>query len=490
MKKITIDPITKLEGHGKITIFLNDDGNVDKAVVQIPELRGFEAFAKGRPADDMPQITSRICGVCPTAHHIASTKALDSLYKVSPPEAAKKIRELIYSAFVMEDHALHFYFMGGTDFLVGPEKPAEDRNIMGVAQALGKDTALKVINMRKKLREMITVVAGKVLHPVLGLPGGVSKAIDASQRDRFIKLSEEAIDFARFTLQIFHEKILQNESNKALLENRAFRHETHYMGLVDDSDQVNFYDGHLRVVSPEGEELFRFSSDDYEDYIAEHVENWTFTKFPYLKKIGWKGFVDGGSSGIFRVAPLARLNAAKGMATEQANDEYLRMYSFLGEKPAHQTLANHWARLIEILYNAERMSELVHSDALYSKDIRNMDFGTPSRGIGIVEAPRGTLIHDYETDDQGLITRCNLIVATVNNSAAISMSVEKAAKEFIRNFKVDDGLLNKVEMAFRAYDPCMACATHTLIGKMPLEVRVLSASGKIITIVGRGDSHG
>jgi F420-non-reducing hydrogenase large subunit len=485
MRVVTIDPITRLEGHGKISIFLDDAGEVSKAVFQVPELRGFEAFAVGRPAEDMPQITSRICGVCPTTHHMAATKALDDLYQVDPPPAAKAIRELVNSAFMVEDHALHFYVLGGPDFVVGPTAPAAERNILGVVAKVGLEIGGRVIETRKRLRALISLLGGKVVHPVLGLPGGVAKGVKEEERKDIQTLAKDAVDFAEFSLQIFHDVVLKNSDFVSLITGDIYYHETNYMGLVDKNNKVNFYDGDVRVVDPTGKERLKFKPRDYAKHIAEHVEDWTYIKFPYLRDPGWKGFVDGKDSGVYRVAPLARANAADGMATPKAQAEYERMFNTLGGKPAHFTLANHWARLIELLYAAERMVEISNLPELTSKEIRNMNFKTPKEGVGIVEAPRGTLIHHYETDDRGVMTGCNLIVATVGNSAAMCMSIEKAAKGLIHGGKVDDGLLNMVEMAFRAYDPCLSCATHSLPGSMPLNVELIGPDGSVMKTVKR-----
>jgi coenzyme F420-reducing hydrogenase alpha subunit len=385
-REIVIDPITRLEGHGKIDIFLDATGNVERAFFQVPELRGFEKFAVGRPAEDMPQITSRICGVCPTAHHMAATKALDDLYKVEPPSAAKKIREMVYSAFFVEDHALHFFFLGGPDFVVGPTAPKAQRNILGVFGKVGLEIGREVIGVRKQ----------------------------------------------------------------------------------------------LRVVDPNGKEFLKFRAQGYLAHVAEHVEPWSYIKFCYLKDVGWKGFVDGPESGVYSVAPLARLNAAEGMATPKAHEAYIEFYKTLGGKPVHHTLANHWARLIELLYAAERMHELANDPEITSPNVRTIPTATPKEGIGVVEAPRGTLIHHYQTDEKGLITKANLIVATQNNAARIAMSVEKAARSVIKNGKIDDGVLNLIEIAFRAYDPCHGCATHALPGQMPLIVRVYDSQKNLL----------
>jgi F420-non-reducing hydrogenase large subunit len=488
-RRITIDPITRLEGHGKIDIFLDDAGDVDRAYFQVPELRGFEKFAQGRPAEDMPQITSRICGVCPTAHHMAATKALDALYQVEPPPAARRIRELVYSAFMTEDHALHFYFLGGPDFVVGPEAPAAQRNILGVIGVVGQEVGVRVIAMRRRLREIITLAGGKVIHPVLGLPGGVARRITAEEQAQIRETADEAVEFAKFTLGVFRSVVLANPAYVDLIVSDAFTHRTYCMGLVDGQNRPNFYDGQVRVVNPDGAEWATFKAADYLDYVAEHVEPWSYVKFCYLKPLGWQGFKDGIDSGIYSVAPLARLNVADSMATPLAQEAYEEMFATLGGKPVHHTLANHWARVIELLYAAERLKELADDPELSDPNVRTLPTATPREGIGVVEAPRGTLFHHYVTDARGIVEQANLIVATQNNAARIAMSVEKAAKGMISNGTVSEGILNKVEMAFRAYDPCHACATHSLPGSMPLVVAVRGSGGETLSVL-RRDADG
>jgi F420-non-reducing hydrogenase large subunit len=478
--RITIDPITRLEGHGKIDILLNDEGKVDRAYFQVPELRGFEKFAEGRLAEDMPQITSRICGVCPMAHHMAGTKALDNLYRIAPPPAGRKIREMVYSAFMVEDHALHFYFLGGPDFVVGPDAPAAQRNVLGVIAKVGVEVGKRVIDVRRKLRGLISLTGGKVIHPVFGLPGGVAKRVTPEDKAVFQSVAGEAVEFAKFTLQVFNDVVLKNSEYVNMILSDSYTHRTHYMGMVDENNHVNFYDGSLRVVSPEGKEWARFKADQYLDYIAEHVEPWSYMKFCYLKSKGWKGFVDGADSGIYCVAPLARLNAADGMATPLAQEAYQQYFSTLGAKPVHHTLANHWARLVELLYAAERLKQLADDPEITDTNVRNVAKEMPREGFGVVEAPRGTLFHHYQTDEHGRITHANLIVATQNNAARIAMSVDKAAKGLISRDQISEGVLNKVEMAFRAYDPCNGCATHSLPGNMPLMVRVRDHEGTIV----------
>ncbi len=483
MKKITIDPITRLEGHGKIEIFLDEQGNATNAYLQIPELKGFEQFCVGRPVEELPRITPRICGVCPTTHHMASAKTVDAVYNVQPTETAVKIRKVIYDAFMMEDHLLHFFFLGGPDFIVGPGAPPEERNILGVVGKVGVEIGKKVIDIRRRLRLIVTTLGGRVIHPVCGLPGGVSRGIKEEERIQFLQIAKDSVEFAKFTLQTFDDIVVKNKVYLELITGDIYKHETHYMGLVDENNKVNFYDGKIRVVDPDGKEIAKFEGKDYLDHIVERVEPWSYVKFPYLKNVGWKGFEDGKDSGVYRVAPLARLNVSDGMTTPLAQIEYEKMFSALGGKPAHNTLAFHWARLVEVMYAAEDLVSLLEDKSIISDDIRNIPTETPTEGVGVVEAPRGLLIHHYKTDPEGLVTGVNMIVATVGNSAAISMSIAKAAQKLIKNGNVDQKILNMVEMAFRPYDPCLACSTHSLPGETQLIVNIYDKDkNKIKTI--------
>ena len=484
MKTITINPITRLEGHGKISILLNDNGDVENAYLQIPELRGFEKFCEGRRAEDLPIITPRICGVCPTAHHIASVKALDAAFHVDPPSAAKKLRELMYSGYYIYDHILHFYYLGGPDFVVGPTAPASERNIIGVMKKVGLDVTKEVIKHRAYGQKIIEILGGRATHAVSCIPGGISKALSEENRAKIEEMALSSCEFAKFSLKFFEDVVLKNLEYVDLIKSDIYTLKTYYMGLVDENNKVNFYDGKVRVVDPSGNEFVKFVPSDYLDVIEEHVEPWTYSKFPYLKNVGWKGLVDGPESGIYRVGPLGRLNASEGMATPLAQEEYEKMYKTLGGRPVHSTLAFHWARLIELLYATERAIELVKDPEITSREIRNKP-GEPGEGIGIDEAARGTLIHHYQLDENALARKVNLIVATVHNYPAICMSIRNAAKGLIHEGKVDDGILNMVEMAFRAYDPCFACATHFAIGQMPLKIKIFNHDKQLVKVITR-----
>ncbi|MEK6755580.1 MAG: Ni/Fe hydrogenase subunit alpha [Bacteroidota bacterium] len=486
MRQIKIDPITRLEGHGKIDIFLNDDGEVSNTYFQIPELRGFEQFCVGRPVEEMPRITTRICGVCPEAHHMASAKACDAVFHVDPPPTGKKLRQLLYNVFFAGDHTLHFYALGGPDFVVGPDAPAAERNILGVVKKVGLEIGGKVIEMRKRTQEVIKMIGGKQTHQVTSIPGGISKGITEEERKQIEEHCRWFVEFGKFTQQVFNDIVLKNKAYVDLILSDTYSMKIYSMGLVDEKNRVNFYDGKVRVVGPDGKEFVKYAPHEYLDNVAEHIEPWTYLKYPFLKKVGWKGFVDGKDSGVYHATPLSRLNAADGMPTPLAQAEYEKMYSTLGGKPVHAMLAMHWARVIELLSASEMALDLVRDPEITGTHFRNIPTATPNEGVGIVEAPRGTLTHHYITDEKGILKKVNLIVGTTNNYAPISMSINKAARGLIKKgTQVTDGILNMIEMAFRSYDPCFGCATHTLPGQMPLVVRIRDKDGKILEEIRR-----
>jgi F420-non-reducing hydrogenase large subunit len=480
MQKISIDPITRLEGHGKIEIFLDDEGDVANAYMVVPELRGFEKFCEGRPVEELPRITPRICGVCPEAHHMASAKACDAVYHVEVPPAGRKLRELLYSAFYVADHTVHFYILGAPDFVLGPDAPPAERNILGVIHKVGLEIGGRVIGCRGMAMDIVGMLGGKTIHPVGALPGGVSKAINEDERAQIEAWGHELVEFGQFSIQLLKDVVLANQGYVDMILSEAYTTPMYYMGLVDENNKVNFYDGQVRVVDPDGNEFVKYSPEQYLDVVAEHVEPWTYLKFPYLKGVGWKGFVTGVDSGVYQATPLSRLNAADGMATPRAQEAYEEFYATLGGKPVHNTLATHWARLVELLYSAERLVELATDPEITDPHVRNIPTERPDEGVGIVEAPRGTLTHHYITDENGIVQKCNLIVGTTNNYAPISISIKKAAEAVIKKGHVTEGLLNRVEMAFRSYDPCLGCATHTLPGQMPLEVLLRDSGGNIV----------
>ena len=477
-RKISIDPITRLEGHGKIEIFLDENDEPEDAVLQVPELRGFEEFSRGRRGEEMPRITERICGVCPEAHHFASTKALDAAYSTGPTATALRLRELLYNSYIFADHLLHLFYLGGPDFLAKDGNKA-NRNIVGVINALGEDLGKELIAARRRAHEAIEIIGGHQIHPVTGVPGGLSQGITAEERDELVDIGGAAVEFAKTGLKLFQKRVIRTEKFGALVDDSELSLNSYYMGLVDQSGKVSFYDGDLRVIKPDGEKFVETDTDKAMDLLEERVEPWTYVKFPYLKEVGWSDFRAGESSGVFRVGPLARLNVADGMKTELAEKEYERYIDHFGGKPVHQTYAYHWARLIEMVQAAERVQELASEEGLTKGDLQS-SVKDPDSGVGVIEAARGTLIHGYELDEDGLVKNSNMIVPTTSNNAALSMSIKQAAMEALEGECKDEKILNEVEMGFRPYDPCLACATHSVDGGLDIGVSIYDEKGDVV----------
>lgn len=492
-KRITVDPITRLEGHGKIEIFLNDAGDVENVYWQVPELRGFERFCIGRKVTELNQITARLCGVCPGAHHLASTKAIDGCYSTKPTETAYRIRDLFYNAHFVHSHIAHFYALAAPDFVNGPAAPAAERNVLGVVGVVGLELGSAVLKARSDAQKIQAMIGGKATHPVMGVPGGVSIGINKEQQKQIEQMAEGLVGFAKTSLQVFKDVVLANGDYMSIIKNPdLYYHETYYMGMVSDKKSKNsleMHDGPIRVVDQKGKEFAKYDAYNYLDNIAEAVEPWSYEKFPYLKKIGYKGLVDGPDSGIYRATPLSRLNTCESISTPEAQaalKDYRDTFKDLGvEGPIHHTLATHWARIIEMIFNAERCLENARDKDLTNSDIKTPDLKAGGRGVGCVEAPRGTLTHDYVCDEDGIVTACNLVVGTTNNNGPMNMSVAKVAKALIHNFEISPGLLNMVEMGFRAYDPCNSCATHSLPGQMPLTATIRYADGEVFDVVKR-----
>lgn len=412
---------------------------------------------------------------------MASGKAVDVVFGVEPPPTAKKLRELYYMAHFVHSHIAHFYALAAPDFVVGPQAPKAERNILGVIGKVGVEIGTEVIKQRRYAQEIQALLGGHQTFVVMNIPGGVRKGLTGQERDDIIEKAKGFVEFAKFSIKIFDDIVLGNKDYVDLILNGPYSLKLHSMGLVDENNKVNFYDGKVRVFDTVGKELYKYSPSEYRDYVAEHVEPWSYLKFPYLKKIGWKGFVDGQDSGVYHATPLSRLNAADGMATPQAQKEYERMYSTLGGKPVHSTLAMHWARLVELLYSAEHCLELVMDPDITGTELRSPLGIIPGEGVGIVEAQRGTLTHHYWTDDKGIVKKVNIIVGTTNNNAAITMSIKKTAQSLIKKgVEVTDGILNMIEMAFRAYDPCFSCATHSLPGQMRMALDIRDEDGELL----------
>ena len=474
MKQIVIQPVTRIEGSAKITIQLDDQGNVADTRVSVVELRGFERFCVGRPVEEMPRITSRICGVCPWSHHLASAKACDAVFGVEPPPAGRKLRDLANSIAYMEEHILHFYFLAGADFIMGPDADYSVRNVIGIIGKL-PEVAKQVVRVRHMCARMLEILSGKAIHPVAAVPGGYSKPLTEDEKKKLQEMANEALELAKFSIDYAKKNIFPNYLDVVKTLGVI---KTGFLGTVDADGALNLYDGKLRMMTADGQ-YEEFAPADYLDYIAEHVEPWSYAKFPYNKKWGQFSMDSDNPVGIYRVNTLARINVCDKMATPLAQKELEEFRSNFG-RPAQLTLLYHWARLIELLYNAEHVVELLNDPQITSTETRLAVTPRAARGVGCVEAPRGTLFHDYTTDEKGLLTAVNLLVATVQNNAPINMSVKRAATDLIKNGVYDQALLNMVEMAIRAYDPCLSCASHSLDGRLAVKIDIQNASGETI----------
>jgi F420-non-reducing hydrogenase large subunit len=474
-KTLTIAPVTRLEGHAKVTIQLDDAGNVADTFVNVVELRGFEKFCMGRPVEELPRIVTSICGVCPWSHHLASAKANDAVFGVTPPPAGTKLRDLCNSIAYTEEHILHFYFLGGPDFVMGPDADYSVRNVIGIA---GKhpDIAKQVIRNRHLGARMLEIISGKAIHPVTAVPGGFSKPLTEDEKNKVIPMAEEVLEFAKFSIKFAKESIFPNYLDAVKTIGVI---ETGFLGTVTDDGALNCYDGKLRLMKPDGS-YEDFPYEKYTDFIGEMIQPWSYLKFPFAKSWG-EGFDMNleAPKGIYRTNTLARINVADKMATPLAQEEFTEFRNQFG-RPAQLTLLYHWARLIELLYHAEHMVELLNDPEITSTETRVPVTPRAAKGIGCTEAPRGTLIHDYETDEKGLIKNCNLIVGTTHNNGPINMSVKQAAQTLIKEGNYNEAILNQVEMAIRAYDPCLSCATHNLDGSIPVKIDILNSKGKLV----------
>ncbi len=474
MKTITIYPVTRIEGHAKVTINLDDSGNVVDTFVNVVELRGFEKFCIGRPVEELPRIVTSICGVCPWSHHLASAKANDAVFGVTPPVAGRKLRELCNAVAYTEEHILHFFFLAGADFVMGPDSDYSVRNVIGIAQA-NPEIGKQVVRNRHLGSQMLNIISGKSIHPVTAVPGGFSKPLTEDERKQLIPMANEVLEFAKFAISFAKENIFPKYLDAVKTIGVI---NTGFLGTVTDDGTLDLYNGKARLMKPDGS-YEEFPYEQYTDYIGEHVEPWTYLKFPYAKKWGKFSMDLANPSGIYRTNSLARMNVCDRISTPLAQKELEEFRSKFG-RPAQLTLLYNWARLIELLYNAEKVVELLNDPEITSTETRVPVKPRAARGIGCVEAPRGTLIHDYETDAEGLVTNVNLIVGTTHNNAPINMSVKQAAKTLIKDGKYDQGTLNKVEMAIRAYDPCLSCATHKLDGSIAVKIEIRNAQGQVI----------
>jgi F420-non-reducing hydrogenase large subunit len=473
-KTLTIQPVTRIEGHAKINIDLDDAGNVSDARVSVIELRGFEKFCIGKPVEEMPRITTSICGVCPMSHHLASAKACDAVFGVTIPVTARKLRELCNAVAYMEEHILHFYVLAGADFVMGPGADYPVRNVIGIIGA-APEIATRVVKVRHMCAKMLEILAGKSIHMPAAVPGGFSRPLVESERVQLLTMAMEALELAKFTMSFAKDSIFPKYLD--VVKTLAVIN-TGFLGTVAADGSHNLYDGKLRMMAADGS-YEDFAYDQYTDYISEHVEDWTYLKFPYMKKAGGFSMDLDNPKGIYRVNSLARINVCEKMSTPLAQAELEQFRASFG-RPAQLTLLYHWARLIELLNCAELAVQLLNDPEITGTDFRKKVEPRAARGIGCIEAPRGTLIHDYETDENGLITNVNMIVGTTHNNSAINMSVKHAAKSLIKNGKYDQALLNTVEMSIRAYDPCLSCATHNFDGKIPVKINIYDSQRNLI----------
>jgi len=472
-RKITIEPITRIEGHARVTIHLDDAGKVERAYFHVDQFRGFEKFCEGRMFFEMPIITERICGICPVSHHLASAKACDALIGVEPPRPAQLLRELMHMGQIIQSHSMHFFHLAGPDLLFGFDADPTIRNVVGIIQT-NPELALKAVKLRKFGQEIISILGDKRVHPYFAVPGGVNRALSVTDRDAILGQVDEMISYAQDGIALAKEWA---ERNRELMDTFAV-FPSGYMGLVDADGDLNLYEGQVRLVDKDGKRLEQFDGARYLDYVGEHVEDWSYLKFPFYKKLGWP-------AGVYRVGPLGRLNVVDGIKTPLAAEEFKTFRALNDGRPVEGTLWFHYARLIEDLYALERTRELLEDPDILSTDIRAESAVITGEGVGVIEAPRGTLFHHYWTDETGKVTKVNLIVATGHNNWAMSKAVEEVAKAYVDGTRLTEGMLNRVEAAIRAHDPCLSCSTHA-VGQMPLVVRLVSPEGEVLDELRRG----
>lgn len=465
LRRVAIDPVSRVEGHGKVTILLDENNRVHQVRLHIVEFRGFERFIQGRPYWEVPVMVQRLCGICPVSHHLAASKALDLIVgatKVTP--TADKMRRLMHYGQILQSHALHFFHLSSPDLLFGFDSEVGRRNIVGVAEKY-PDIARKGILLRKYGQEVIRLTAGKRVHGTGAVPGGVNRSLTADERKDLLKNVYQMIAWSREAVQIIKEL---HQQNPALYDHfGTFR--SNFMGMVAPDGSLDLYHGVLRARDADGRILF--DQVDYQTYdrlITEEVKPWSYMKFPYFTSMGPE-------NGWYKVGPLARVQNCDSIPTPFAEHERRELVAYAGGKPLHATLAYHWTRMIEMLFAAETIKELLQDDDLSGTEL--MTSGERRReGVGVIEAPRGTLFHHYQVGDDDLVTMANLIVSTTNNNQAMNTAVREVAKKYLDGREITEGLLNHIEVAIRAYDPCLSCATHAL-GKMPLEVALVDAEG-------------
>jgi len=465
-QKITIEPVTRIEGHAKVTVHMNEDGSVEHAYFHVNEFRGFEKFCEGRLVTEMQQITPRICGICPVSHHLAAAKAGDVVLGCPPPRPASLLRELMHMGQIIQSHGMHFFELAGPDLLLGFDADPAIRNVVGLIQA-DPDLTVKAVRLRKFGQAIISELGERSVHPTFAIPGGVNRTLTPAGRDRILADLDAQIETTKLGIKIVKDWA---EANRETVDRFAV-FPTGYLGLITPSKGLELYDGDIRLKSRTGEELEIFNPQNYLDYIAEHVEPWSYLKFPYYKKLGYP-------EGVYRVGPLGRINMVENIGTPMANEELKVFKAINNGAPVENTLYYHYARMIEALFAAERVRVLLDDPDILSNDILNTHQEPVGHGVGIIEAPRGTLIHDYTANEYGQLTKVNLIVSTGHNNYAMSKAVDMVAKEYVHGPDVKEGMLNRVEHAIRAHDPCLSCSTHA-VGQMPLEITIYDHQGNL-----------
>jgi NAD-reducing hydrogenase large subunit len=470
--KITIEPVTRIEGHAKVTIHMNEDGSVDHAYFHVNEFRGFEKFCEGRLVTEMQQITPRICGICPVSHHLAASKAGDAALGCPPPRPANLLRELMHMGQMIQSHGMHFFELAGPDLILGFDHDPATRNVVGLINA-DPELTLKAVRLRKYGQAIISELGERSIHPMFAVPGGVTRAFTATGREKLLAGLDEQIATVQGAIQIFKDWMMRNMDDI----NRFAVFPTSYFGLVTPTNSLELYEGNIRLKGRDGNELVKFAPKDYLDHIAEHVEDWSYLKFPYYKPLGFP-------DGAYRVGPLGRLNTVDQIDTPLANEEFKLFKQLNHGLPVENTLHYHYARLIETLFAAERVRVLLNDPDILSTDILNTRQNPQERGVGCLEAPRGTLIHDYHINENLQLTSVNLIVSTGHNNYAMSKAVDSVAKAYVHGPNVEEGMLNRVEHAIRAHDPCLSCSTHA-VGQMPLEINILDPEGKLLKVLRR-----
>ena len=477
LRRVAIEPVSRVEGHGKVTILLDDDNKVHQVRLHIVEFRGFEKFIQGRPYWEVPVMVQRLCGICPVSHHLAASKALDMMLgvkKLTP--TAEKIRRLMHYGQMLQSHALHFFHLSSPDLLFGFGSDVARRNIVGVAAAQ-PEVAKKGVLLRKYGQEVIRMTAGKRVHGTGSIPGGVNKSLSAAERAELLKDAYQMVAWSRDAVAIIRGLFEQH-----LEEYKHFaRFSSAGMCLVRADGAMDLYHGGLRARDATGKTLFdHFDYSRYWDVISEGVKPWSYMKFPYFTAIG-------PDEGSYRVGPLTRVTHCDSIPTPLADKERQEFLAFDGGSATGATLGYHWARMIEMLHAAESIKDLLHDDDIVGGEL--MATGTrQERGVGVIEAPRGTLIHHYRVDENDQVVRANLIVSTTHNNQAMNTAVREVAKQYLDGREITEGLLNHIEVAIRAFDPCLSCATHAL-GQMPLEVDLIDAGGRLVDAVTR-DQHG